>query len=144
VLTAALAARREAGVAPFTVTSCDNLRHNGDTARTAVVGYATAVDPELAQWIGDNVAFPNSMVDRIAPNVSAETKAALNAATGIADGVPALTEEYRQWVLADNFPTGRLALEDLGHSFAPTWNLSRRSRAVCSTPHTCRWPIPPP
>lgn len=119
VLTAALAARRQAGIAPFTVMSCDNLRHNGDTARTAVAGYAAAVDPELAQWITDNVAFPNSMVDRIAPTVSAETRAELNTATGIDDGVPALTEEYRQWVLEDNFPTGRPAWEELGVQLRP-------------------------
>ncbi len=119
VLTAALAARRRAGIAPFTVMSCDNLRRNGDTARTAVTGYAAAADPELAQWITGNVAFPNSMVDRIAPTVSAATRAALNAATGIDDGVPALTEEYRQWVLEDNFPTGRPAWEELGVQLRP-------------------------
>jgi mannitol-1-phosphate/altronate dehydrogenase len=119
VLTAALAARRQAGTAPFTVMSCDNLRHNGDTARTAVAGYAAAVDPELARWITDNVAFPNSMVDRIAPTVSAGTRTGLLAATGIDDGVPALTEEYRQWVLEDNFPAGRPAWEDLGVQLRP-------------------------
>jgi mannitol 2-dehydrogenase len=119
VLTAALAARRKAGIAPFTVLSCDNLRHNGDTARTAVVGYAAAVDPGLAEWISGTVAFPNSMVDRIAPAVSAQTRARLNAATGIDDDVPALTEEYRQWVLEDNFPTGRPAWEDLGVQLRP-------------------------
>ena len=119
VLTAALAARRQAGTAPFTVMSCDNLRHNGDTARTAVTGYAAAADPELAQWIAGNVAFPNSMVDRIAPAVTAATRAGLNAATGIDDGVPALTEEYRQWVLEDNFPTGRPAWEELGVQLRP-------------------------
>lgn len=119
VLTAALAARRKAGVAPFTVMSCDNLRHNGDTARKAVIGYAAAADSELARWIGEEVAFPNSMVDRIAPTVSPETKTALNALTGVDDGVPALAEEYRQWVLEDNFPTGRPAWEDLGVLLRP-------------------------
>ncbi len=119
VLAAALAARRQAGTAPFTVMSCDNLRHNGDTARTAVTGYAAAVDPELARWITDNVAFPNSMVDRIAPAVSAQTRTELNTATGIDDGVPALSEEFRQWVLEDNFPAGRPAWEDFGVQLRP-------------------------
>jgi mannitol 2-dehydrogenase len=114
VLTAALAARRANGTPPFTVMSCDNLRASGDTARTAVVGFARAVDPVLAEWIATEVAFPNSMVDRIAPSVSEETRDRLNAITGLDDGVPALTEEYRQWVLQDHFPTGRPAWEDLG------------------------------
>ncbi len=119
VLTAALAARRGAGVPPFTVMSCDNLRQNGQTARRAVVGFAKAVNTELASWIESNVAFPNSMVDRIAPTVSEETRENLNLATGIADAVPALTEEYRQWVLEDNFPLGRPAWEDLGVQLRP-------------------------
>ncbi|MEI2777333.1 MAG: mannitol dehydrogenase family protein [Tetrasphaera sp.] len=119
VITAALAARREAGVPPFTVMSCDNLRSNGDTARRAVVGYANAKDPELASWIEANVAFPNSMVDRIAPTVGAQARADLNQATGIADALPALTEEFTQWVLEDNFPQGRPAFEDVGVQLRP-------------------------
>lgn len=114
VLVAALAARRADGTPPFTVMSCDNLRGNGDTARTAVVGYARAVDPALAEWISAEVAFPNSMVDRIAPSVTGETRDRLNALTGLDDAVPALTEEYRQWVMQDHFPTGRPAFEDVG------------------------------
>ena len=88
ILTAALKARRDAGVPPFTVASCDNLRSNGHTARTATVGYAAANDPAFAEWISGNVAFPNSMVDRIAPGVDAVLTARLNAITGIADAVP--------------------------------------------------------
>jgi mannitol-1-phosphate/altronate dehydrogenase len=114
VLTAALAARRATQTPPFTVMSCDNLRANGDTARAAVVGFARAVDTALADWIAAEVAFPNSMVDRIAPAVSQEIRDRLNAITGVDDRVPALTEEYRQWVLQDHFPTGRPAWEDVG------------------------------
>lgn len=119
ILTAALAARRSVGVAPFTVLSCDNLRQNGDTARRSVVGYARNVSPELAVWIERSVAFPNSMVDRIAPTVSAEAREKINAETGIDDGVPALTEEYRQWVVEDIFPTGRPAWEAQGVELRP-------------------------
>lgn len=107
VIAAALARRRAAGDPPFTVLSCDNLRSNGDTARKAVVGYAELVDPALARWIEDTVAFPNSMVDRIAPRVDDDMAAALNHASGVADAVPALAEEFRQWVLQDHFPSGR-------------------------------------
>ncbi|WP_454922216.1 mannitol dehydrogenase family protein, partial [Actinomyces naeslundii] len=57
----ALRRRREAGTVPFTVLSCDNLPGNGKVARTAVVSQAAMSDPELADWIDGNVAFPSCM-----------------------------------------------------------------------------------
>jgi mannitol-1-phosphate/altronate dehydrogenase len=114
ILTAALRARRGAGVDPFTVVSCDNLRSNGHTARTATVGFAAATDPAFARWIEGNVAFPNSMVDRIAPTVDAAVRVWLNGITGIADGAPVTSESFKQWVLEDMFPGGRPAWEEVG------------------------------
>ena len=114
ILTAALRTRRSAGVAPFTIVSCDNLRSNGHTARTATVGFAAASDPAFARWIEDNVAFPNSMVDRIAPTVDPAVQGWLNGITGIADGAPVTSESFKQWVLEDIFPTGRPAWEEVG------------------------------
>ena len=67
LILAALRARRAAGHAPFTVLSCDNIPHNGVVARNTVAGLAEAQDPALAAWVRDEVAFPNGMVDRIAP-----------------------------------------------------------------------------
>jgi mannitol 2-dehydrogenase len=66
-LVEALRRRRDNGDGPFTVLSCDNLPDSGAAARTAVTGFAQLRDPELAQWITDNVTFPSSMVDRITP-----------------------------------------------------------------------------
>ena len=60
-VTEALARRRSAGTKPFTVVSCDNLRHNGEVARAAFVGFASALDKELGAWIDSNVLFPNSL-----------------------------------------------------------------------------------
>ena len=57
-VTEALARRRSAGTKPFTVVSCDNLRHNGEVARAAFVGFASALDQELGAWIDSNVTFP--------------------------------------------------------------------------------------
>lgn len=119
VITAALAARRAAGTAPFTVMSCDNLRSNGNTTRRSVVGYARALDGELAEWIERSVTFPNSMVDRIAPTVTVESRVELNQATGIDDALPTLTEEFTQWVVEDKFPAGRPAWEDVGVQVRP-------------------------
>jgi mannitol-1-phosphate/altronate dehydrogenase len=88
----ALEARREAGLKPFTVVSCDNLRSNGDTARRAIISFAQATSFELATWIEENGAFPNSMVDRIAPQVLEEEKKRINASSEINDHLPASCE----------------------------------------------------
>ncbi|MBB2205787.1 mannitol dehydrogenase family protein [Gluconacetobacter takamatsuzukensis] len=113
----ALARRRAAGVGPFTVLSCDNLRHNGDVARTAFLGFARARDPELAAWIEAHVTFPNGMVDRITPSVDATIARALNDASGLDDGLPLVAEDFCQWVVEDRFCAGRPALELAGVQF---------------------------
>nr|WP_136682991.1 mannitol dehydrogenase family protein [Rhodobacter xinxiangensis] len=113
---AALKARRAGGLEPFTVMCCDNVPHNGHVTRDAVVGLAKLSDPELADWIAANVAFPNSMVDRITPATGPrELKMALD--LGIEDKAPVTCETFRQWVIEDNFPAGRPALEKVGVTF---------------------------
>ncbi len=109
--------RRDAGVAPFTVLSCDNLQGNGDYARQAFVGFARLVDPELADWIDATVSFPNCMVDRITPSTTDADRAALSREFGIDDGWPVPAEPFTQWVVEDEFPAGRPALESVDVQF---------------------------
>ncbi|OOL17735.1 polyol:NADP oxidoreductase [Bombella intestini] len=109
--------RREAGHGGLTIMSCDNLRHNGDVSRKAFVGYARAVDADLADWIDQNVTFPNAMVDRITPSVSDEDKAKLNERSGLKDLQPLLSEDFIQWVIEDKFAAGRPAFEKVGVEF---------------------------
>jgi len=119
-IVAALRARRAAGIAPFTVMSCDNLPGNGHVTRAAVVGLARLSDPGLADWIAAHVAFPNGMVDRITPATGPRERA-LAARFGLADDpVPVTCEPFRQWVLEDAFPQGRPALEQVGVTFSDT------------------------
>ncbi len=106
-ITEGLRRRRAAGLPAYTVMSCDNLRHNGDTARKAIVSFARARDADLAAWIDAQAAFPNSMVDRIAPQVPEAVREKLNAASGVDDAVPALGEDFMQFVLEDHFSAGR-------------------------------------
>ena len=116
---AALKARRAAGVPPFTVMSCDNLPGNGQVTRDAVVGLARLSDAALADWIAADVAFPNGMVDRITP-ATGPRELGLAADFGLTDDpVPVTCEPFRQWVLEDNFPMGRPALEKVGVTFTP-------------------------
>jgi len=114
IIIEALARRREAGMTGFTIMSCDNLRHNGNQAKKACLAFANARNPELAQWIADNVTFPNSMVDRITPATTPLAREELNARCGVNDLVPVIAEDFTQWVLEDNFKYGRPAYETSG------------------------------
>jgi len=119
VLAAALRRRRERGIAPFTVMSCDNIPGNGHVAQDAVAGLAALVDPGLADFVRAEVAFPNSMVDRITPVTTDRERALLAERFGIQDNWPVFCEPFRQWVLEDHFPSGRPTLEEVGVTFTP-------------------------
>lgn len=67
LIVCALQQRKAAGLAAFSVLSCDNLPDNGHLTRNAVLGFARQLDQPLAQWIEENVSFPGTMVDRIVP-----------------------------------------------------------------------------
>lgn len=113
---AALQLRHDNGLAPFTVMCCDNVPHNGNVTRDAVVGLCELSDPDFAKWIAANVAFPNSMVDRITP-ATGDREKALAISLGLDDKAPVTCEPFRQWVVEDNFPAGRPALEKVGVTF---------------------------
>ena len=116
-IVAALKQRKSARVKPFTVMSCDNLPGNGNVAKAAVVGLARLSDPALAEWIEQNVAFPNGMVDRITPATGPRERT-MAAAFGLSDDpVPVTCEPFRQWVLEDHFPAGRPAWDKVGVTF---------------------------
>jgi mannitol 2-dehydrogenase len=117
LIVAGLLRRRELGLAPFTIMSCDNIPGNGHVAQNAVAGLAALVDPEAAEWIRREVAFPNSMVDRITPATTEREREMLRESFGLDDEWPVFCEEFRQWVLEDHFPTGRPALETVGVTF---------------------------
>ena len=117
LIAAGLKRRRAAGVAPFTVMSCDNIPGNGHVCESAVAGLAELADTELAAWIRANVAFPNSMVDRITPATGERERAILRDQWGVEDSWPVFCEEFRQWVVEDKFPAGRPALEAVGVTF---------------------------
>lgn len=117
LILAGLRARRDKGIAPFTVLSCDNVPHNGVVAMHAVAGLAEAIDPALAAWVRAEVAFPNGMVDRVVPATGERERRLLVEEFGVADRAPVFCEDFIQWVLEDRFPAGRPALEDAGVTF---------------------------
>ncbi|SEO46137.1 mannitol dehydrogenase family protein [Trujillonella endophytica] len=114
LVTEALARRRARGLPPFAVVSCDNVPHNGDLARRSFAAFAGLRDRELGEWVRAEVAFPNSMVDRITPVTTDADRAELARRFGVDDAWPVVCEPWTQWVLEDAFPAGRPPLEDVG------------------------------
>ncbi|GGM11567.1 mannitol dehydrogenase family protein [Deinococcus aerophilus] len=113
-ITEGLRRRRDRGLPPFTVMSCDNIQGNGHVTQRMLTAFARLKDPELGDWIERHVAFPNSMVDRITPATTDRDREELAAQFGIEDAWPVVAESFTQWVLEDHFSMGRPALETVG------------------------------
>lgn len=112
-MVAALKLRRDAGTGPFTGQSCDNLQGNGNILRQTVVSLAAMSDSALAEWIDKSCSFPNAMVDCIVPATGpAELEIAYS--FGVEDAAPVTHENFRQWVIEDDFCAGRPAWEKAG------------------------------
>jgi mannitol 2-dehydrogenase len=114
LVTEALRRRRDRGVVPFTVMSCDNLQGNGDLARRAFTTFARLRDPGLGDWVQREVSFPNGMVDRITPVTTDADRAEVTGRFGIGDQWPVVCEPFTQWVLQDAFTAGRPPYEQAG------------------------------
>ncbi|CAN8068782.1 unnamed protein product [Agarophyton chilense] len=117
LLVAALKERRQKGIHPFTIMSCDNIPHNGAVAMNAVCSLAELSDPELSGWIKDNVSFPNSMIDRITPATGRRELSHIKDVYRLDDKVPVFCEDFGQWVVEDKFCAGRPRFEDVGVTF---------------------------
>lgn len=109
--------RMKNGAGPVTFLTCDNLQHNGDTAKRVFTSFIKAQDKELESWVTENVSFPNSMVDRITPATTPDDVKRLNEKNGTQDDVPVYCEDFIQWVIEDNFIAGRPAWEKVGVEF---------------------------
>ncbi|CAD5356961.1 putative sugar dehydrogenase, NAD-dependent [Enterobacter cancerogenus] len=114
ILVEALHRRRERGLQPFTVLSCDNIPDNGHVVKNAVLGMAQKRSPELAAWIDAHVSFPGTMVDRIVPAATEASLAEITQALGVDDPCAISCEPFIQWVVEDNFVAGRPEWEVAG------------------------------
>jgi fructuronate reductase len=110
----ALEMRRAAASPPLAVLCCDNLPANGETTARVVTGFAAMRDDDLARYIGREIAFPSTMVDRIVPATTETDCALVRQATGHFDAWPVVTEPFTQWVIEDRFPAGRPPWERAG------------------------------
>lgn len=122
-LVVALAARRNAGGGPIAVVSCDNLAHNGQVTRKAVLALAAWPAGQagsfagLADWIDRNVSFVSTSVDRITPRTTTADLELVAEACGYRDAAAVVTEPFHNWVLSGSFPAGRPRWEDSGAVF---------------------------
>ncbi|QGY29871.1 mannitol dehydrogenase family protein [Pantoea cypripedii] len=114
LILAAIIRRRERDLAPFSVMSCDNMPENGHVTRNVIVQLAERHSPELADYIKAHLSFPSTMVDRIVPAMTDAAFATLAARLGSSDPVAVEAEPFFQWVIEDNFVSGRPAWENAG------------------------------
>ncbi|WP_104398530.1 mannitol dehydrogenase family protein [Vibrio penaeicida] len=103
----ALKLRYTQGLAGVSVLSCDNMPENGLVLKAAVMDFLYEMDPLLASWAKEHVSFPSTMVDRIVPAMTHESKEQLQQSVGKQDKCGVIGESFRQWVIEDNFVSGR-------------------------------------
>ncbi len=113
----ALSRIKQADTIPFTPLCCDNLAANGASLKRVIIEFANLRDPELGQWIADNVLFPDTMVDRIVPATTQDDIDSVSEKLGYLDEAPVLCEPFSQWVIADTLPQPRPAWEKYGVTF---------------------------
>lgn len=122
-IVAGLAARRDDGVVPFVPMPCDNLASNGAKLHAALVAFARATDPNLADWIAGEVRVPSTMVDSITPASDEALYAAVAESIGLEDRAAVQRERFVQWVIQD---TGGI------HGAAPGPDLAAAGATVTS------------
>lgn len=103
----ALNLRRQRGLSPVTLLSCDNLPANGETLRGIVLSFAQQIDSRLRDWIDAHCTFPSSMVDRIVPRTTDADRERISASLSLEDAWPVVGEPFLEWVVEDRFANGR-------------------------------------
>ncbi|VUD59103.1 Polyol:NADP oxidoreductase [Thalassocella blandensis] len=96
--------------------SCDNIPQNGHVLKSALEQYIRKAyaDTVLLDWISEHVSFPSSMVDRIVPAMNSEARHLLEHTLGHSDACGVVCENFKQWVIEDNFINGRPQWESVG------------------------------
>ena len=113
-LVAGLRLRHQDRGAPVTVISCDNLTGNGPRLAAATVQLADHLDPALAHWIQNEIAFPETMVDSIVPASDEASRARTDVVLGLEDFASVQRESFAQWVIEDRFAGPRPAWDRVG------------------------------
>ncbi|WP_397475073.1 mannitol dehydrogenase family protein [Pusillimonas sp.] len=123
VLAWAIFRRKQLGMQPLTLLSCDNMAANGKVLQRVLEHYIERVqrdlgDRELLRHFLAQYACPCSLVDRDTPAIRAADLAQAEALLGVHDAAPVITEPFSQWVIQDWFSAGRPPWEQAGAVFA--------------------------
>jgi fructuronate reductase len=113
-LAAGLQLRKERGLPPMTIISCDNIAGNGSKLQAGVTHIAREHDPRLAEWIERDCAFPDTMVDRIVPATRDADVERTKSRLGFVDLATVTTEPFSQWIIQERFAGPRPELECAG------------------------------
>lgn len=113
-----LEARSRADAGPLTVVCCDNLTSNGAVLRGLVedfvAAFPAAASDAVGDWLGEQVRFPSTMVDRIVPATTDADRREVRQLLGVTDEAVVVAEPYRQWVITDDFAAARPRWELVG------------------------------
>lgn len=114
LLALGLRRRVEAGGAPLTVMSCDNLSENSRVLRGVLTQYLQRTAPEVLPWLNERVTFPCTMVDRIVPAATDAQRERQSQRLGVSDAAAVCTEPFHQWFIENDFATARPDWEAAG------------------------------
>lgn len=135
VIARALALCRENDLHPPVIASLDNVMNNGNVLRDAVMSVAEPLDPALPQWINENVAFPNSVVDRMVPATTDSDRDSIAAVIGARDNGAVVAEHHRSWAIeiTDGLPPFDLVGAEFVRDVA---DHQRRKLWLLNAPHS--------
>ncbi|WP_008581908.1 mannitol dehydrogenase family protein [Niabella soli] len=114
VLAEGLKKRSMADGGAIVLMSCDNVQHNGDILRLALIEFLKRFDPSLIDWVAQHVTFVKTMVDRITPATTRAQKEAFEKTGGFHDQCLVVCEEYFQWIIEEHPGLAGLPLRDMG------------------------------
>lgn len=132
-LASLLVTRFNAGAYPLALVSMDNMSHNGEKLRQAIVHFVDEwftrglVSEEFVHYVkdGEKITFLWSMIDKITPRPDKTVQKMLED-TGLTNLAPRTTEKHtfvapyvngeetQYLIIEDDFPNGRPALDQAG------------------------------
>ena len=113
-IAAALIRRYRENGGKLTVLCCDNIKSGGETLKNGCNRMLQQHDSRAADWAGQHVSFISSMVDRVSPATTEETRQLVQDTLQLHDNWPVAAEPFSQWVIEDHFAGARPPFEQVG------------------------------
>jgi len=88
---------------PVTLLSCDNLPENGRVLFGLIRDFCEHCSADLMSWVTRNTTCPSTMVDGIVPAATSTSLQAAEHILGVRDCAAVTAEDFRQWVIEDDF-----------------------------------------